>query len=159
MINTPTNTIGSARELENLIDTYRGQITLQEQQITQNNKVLVNQEYTIGQNALKINEQDEFIAVKDKVKTEIEKEIISLEESKDSLLKDVQDLSHEVSELQDEKNALVSDISGEKDKLDTFSKELISKEKELSKREKDIEKKETIVNEKIEIIKNLKSSL
>ena len=65
--------------------------------------------------------------------------------------------------IEKERTALIMYSEGyllrEKDKLDTFSKELISKEKELSKREKDIEKKESIVNEKIEIIKNLKLSL
>jgi hypothetical protein len=86
MQTNPSNDISTMRDLENRVDTLRGQITLQEQSILSNKKVLSSQEYTIGQNSLKIAEQDSFIITREATQNTLTKDIEVLESEKESLV-------------------------------------------------------------------------
>lgn len=98
MINQP-NTIESAKDLENLIENYRGQITLQEQSISQNKKFIVSQEYTIGQNDLRIKELDTFIKEKESKVEELTLKVKELEEKEIGVSGIIESSRKELSDL------------------------------------------------------------
>ncbi len=159
MITQPNNSISTARELENLIDTYKGQVGLLESQMRENNKTLASQEYTIGQNILRNTELDTFIAKKEQDKINITNEIESLEKSKENISKDIKVLSTQRDEISEEKADLVQDVSGIMKERAEQSDDLTSREKEVSKRESAVNKKESTVNEKVELIKSFKLTI
>ena len=89
MITSPTNSINTARDLENMIDSYRGQITIQEQTILQNKKMLTAQEYTIGQNELKNKELETFIDTKTADLKNLNSNLENLEKSQQDLIENI----------------------------------------------------------------------
>lgn len=61
MQTNPDNSINTFKDLENKIDTYKGQIIVLEQEILSMKKVRESQEYSVSQNELKLKELKSFI--------------------------------------------------------------------------------------------------
>ncbi len=159
MQTSPNNSISTARELEDRIDAYRGQIGLQEQSIVSNKKILTNQEYTMGQNDLKINEQNQFIKAKESEIVELKAKVDVLSEEKVSLDQDIESSKQTFVKINKETNEKLDLVNKEVSNLNQYKEDLASKEAEITAREKKVHDESIVVAEKHKHIKELASKL
>lgn len=157
MLEQPT--ISTARDLENMIDSYRGQIGIQEQSIAQNKKFLANQEYTIGQNDLRIKELDSFINDKETKDSLLTKEVSNLEDEKATLSAKVNELNASIGSINAEIALKRLENTNREDLLNTKENELNQRELSLTNLAKGLEAEQEVIDGKHAKIKEFVSKI
>lgn len=159
MQTNPSNDINTLRDLEARIDAYRGQITLQEQSISQNLKLLASQEYTIGQNELRIKELNEFVENAEKAQTDIVADTTAKTEALDTLNSNIETANDTLTSIMTEIKTQAETHDAITEALEKASESMADREADVTKREKDVGDKEDELSKKHAQIKSFAEKL
>lgn len=157
--NQPMDPNITVKALENMIDTYRRQIGLQEESISKNDQIMTSQNYTIGQNENRLKEMGDFIASAESNKKTILEAIQNLNDERDSLLKHTSDSRDQIARLNEEIKTLNDQKDFVSEGIAIMTKESESSMKSISDREKSINEKEESVKSKHDLISKFAQSL